>query len=206
MSISQVLFLPFLGEHTLHPHNRVEEALMNRPEWQKGLYFGRPRSGHPEGMVLYHVQEVLYNISLIDPFINDETHDKLRFIALIHDNFKYEALYRTGQTIPPQRHHAYLARQFAARFTDDIQLLNIIEWHDNAYHIWRKSKQSGDWQTAERELHALAEALGEALQLFYLFFKCDTRTGDKIQQPLQWFESCLRHRIHFVPLKEHWTI
>ena len=26
------------------------------------------------------------------------------------------------------------------------------------------------------------------LQLYYLFFKCDTQTGDKTQAPLKWFE------------------
>jgi hypothetical protein len=206
MTITQTLFLPFLAEYTLHPYNQTEAALMSCPEWQKGLYFGRPRSGHPEGMVLYHLQEVLYNISLIDAFIDEHTHDRLRFIALVHDNFKYAALYRSGQKIPPQYHHAYLARQFASRFTQDQQLLNVIEWHDHVFHIWRKGKQSGNWQEAERELYALAQSLGDALQLFYLFFKCDTRTGDKTQQPLHWFEACLRHQIYFVPLKEYWNI
>jgi hypothetical protein len=33
------------------------------------------------------------------------------------------------------------------------------------------------------------EKMENSLQLFYLFFKCDTLTGDKTLAPLTWFEE-----------------
>ena len=35
---------------------------MDDPDWQRGVRWGRPRRGHPEGTVLAHIHEVLDNV------------------------------------------------------------------------------------------------------------------------------------------------
>ena len=41
-------------------------------------------------------------------------------------------------------------------------------------------------------LQRLQDAMGPDLQLYYLFFKADTQTGDKNQAPLKWFEMVVK--------------
>jgi len=65
----------------------------------------------------------------------------------------------------------------------------VIELHDEAYYSWRCQYLYHNQAAGEKRLAQLLERLGDNLQLYYLFFKCDTRTGDKIQAPLQWFEQ-----------------
>jgi hypothetical protein len=38
-------------------------------------------------------------------------------------------------------------------------------------------------------LEELLRRVGGFIQLYYLFFKCDTQTGDKNQASLKWFEQ-----------------
>ena len=48
--------------------------------------------------------------------------------------------------------------------------------------------QGGELKALTR-LESLIDRLGENLQLYYLFFKCDTKTGNKFQESLEWFEK-----------------
>ncbi|MBN8527534.1 MAG: hypothetical protein J0M02_19550, partial [Planctomycetes bacterium] len=43
-------------------------------------------------------------------------------------------------------------------------------------------------------LESLLERMNYCLQLYYLFFKCDTQSGDKTQAPLKWFEKTIEGR------------
>jgi hypothetical protein len=43
--------------------------------------------------------------------------------------------------------------------------------------------------------------MGYCRQMYYLFFKCDTQTGDKTQAPLKWFEQNVSG-IDIVPIAE----
>ena len=46
----------------IKPENGIEEAIIANPDFVTGVEYGKPRSGHPEGKVLYHIKEVLENI------------------------------------------------------------------------------------------------------------------------------------------------
>jgi len=97
-------------------------------EWQEGASWGDPRPGHPEGEVAAHIEEVLRNVDseALDP----ADRERLRFVALIRDTFKH----RVNRTQPRsgENHHAMIARRFAERYTDDRELLEVIELHDEA--------------------------------------------------------------------------
>ena len=172
----------------LQPENELERAFLRDPEFRAGLGWGVPRFGHPEGAIYRHIQEVNANIDRLP--ITDNQRRRLRIISFVHDTFKY----KEDKSIPRDwsRHHAIYARDFLSRYTSDPVLLTIVELHDEAYYIWRLRHLYQKIDHAERRLNMLYERVGEHLQLYYLFFKCDTCTGDKNPAPLVWFESTFR--------------
>lgn len=174
-------------EAELSPETDLERTLLGDPAFFRGLFWGVPRYGHPEGEVYKHVREVLANIDRLE--IDAVVRRKLRLIAYVHDTFKY----REDKTSPRDwsLHHGVFARQFLESFTSDPGLLNIVELHDEAYYSWRIKFLFHQLPEGEARLQRLLETLGDDLQLFYLFFKCDTLTGDKNPAPLKWFEKTI---------------
>ena len=156
------------------------------PDIQAGMDWGEPRYGHPEGKVLYHVKDVLDNIDRLDYPLSINDYQSLRLIALLHDSFKYQE----SKTEPRDwsQHHGILARGFASAFIEDTLILNIIESHDEAYYCWRLHALYNDTPTSDTRFKDLLQSIDGGLQLYYLFFKCDTATGDKTQAPIKWFE------------------
>lgn len=175
-----------LIQHYVRPESKLERLIIQDESWMKGAFWGVPRPGHPEGRVIYHIREVLDNVDRL--VCKESTRAHLRLITIIHDTFKY-----LEETVRPRtdwsKHHAAYARNFAAKYIKEEFLLDIIELHDEAYYAWRH-QLNGKQRTSEAQMNRLFNRLGEEhMQLFYLFFKCDTQTGDKTQDPIHWFES-----------------
>jgi hypothetical protein len=99
--------------------------------------------------------------------------------------------YQEDKSLPRNwhRHHAVLARNFMRSFTNDQLLLNFIQYHDEAYYIWRDTAIYNKIDRAVFRLENLLEKLGGYNQLYYLFFKCDSETGDKNPAPILWVEN-----------------
>ncbi len=176
----------------------LEYTLLHHPDFREGLFFGTPRYGHPEGKIILHIREVMDNVERI-PLLNPIDREKLRLITLVHDVFKNkEAESRKIKGRRPDNHHAVYAAEFVKQFINDEQLITLIRLHDEAYYCWQLYKRDRQLECQIR-LDNLLDALGDSLQLFYLFFKCDTRTGDKNQEPLEWFERTVKgiERIDF---------
>jgi HD domain len=170
------------------PETDVERWILADPDWTTGVAWGAARGGHPEGSVLDHVCEVLANVE--EMAIDARDRERLRFVALVHDAFKHQvdpARPRTGGN-----HHAVLARRFAERLTQDLELLEVIELHDEAYNSWVKAR-GGKWQSAEARAARLIEYLGGSLAFYLRFYRADNRTGSKEQAPLAWFERLADH-------------
>jgi hypothetical protein len=85
-------------------------------------------------------------------------------------------------------------------YTTDAAILDIIETHDDAYYKWMAQRRR---PSPHSQLDSLMAKVGYCMQLYYLFFKCDTQTGDKIQAPLRWFEQAAG-RINPVVIKPYW--
>jgi len=83
------------------------------------------------------------------------------------------------------------ARKFLGKYLKDELLLNVVELHDEAYYSWRLAHLYNRLSDSEKRIKILRERVGEYWQLFYLFFKVDTCTGDKTPAPLIWFESTM---------------
>lgn len=170
----------------LKPETELEHKLLADPEFVKGLHWGKPRFGHPEGKVVFHIREVLDNVDKLD--VDADTRRDLRLITFLHDTFKYQED-KTSRPRDWSKHHAVFARKFAEKYSLNSYLLDIIELHDEAYHCWRLAKLHSKPEDSKIRLNNLLQKVGDQLQLFYLFFKCDTQTGDKIQASVKWFEE-----------------
>lgn len=185
-------------EHLLQPETALERHLLATTEFRHGLLWGEPRFGHPEGKVAIHVREVLDNIDLIPRLAGDQR-EQLRLIALSHDTFKFAE--DRSRPRDWQKHHGLLARRFMESFTSDTAVLDVIETHDDAYYAWLAGKHEHWPEGKVKTLAGLLDRMDYCLQLYYLFFKCDTQTGDKTQAPLKWFERTVIN-IEVVTIRE----
>lgn len=175
------------GYFELEAHSDLEVAIMEDEAWQEGLFFGKPRYGHPEGKIIKHIYEVLENVENLQNRLTTQEYHDLRLITLIHDTFKHKV--DTSMPAVGTNHHAYIARKFAEKYIAQPRILDIIELHDEAYHAWRELVCKQNPEKSETRLQNLLTRLGDNLQLFYKFFVCDTQTGDKNQNSLRWFEQ-----------------
>ena len=175
----------------LKPETELELSIIHHPEFTDGLLWGEPRYGHPEGKVLYHIPEIYDNLDRISPPLSITEREQLRLITLLHDTFKYIE----DKSFPRDwsRHHGILARLFAENYISDPLILDIIELHDEAYYSWRMEILEDEPEEASARIDILFDRLGSGLQLFYLFFKCDTATGDKTPAPVKWFEKKIKN-------------
>lgn len=169
----------------LQPETELEASFLTDAEFCRGLVWGVPRYGHPEGTIWRHIIEVNENIDKLP--IDAETRRMLRLICWTHDTFKHIEDKSTPRDW--SKHHGVYARNFLARYYEDQLLLNVLELHDEAYYIWRLTHLYHELTEASERLQALRAAVGPYWQLYYLFFKCDTATGDKNPAPLIWFEA-----------------
>jgi hypothetical protein len=177
-------------EKLLQPETSLEQKILEHPDVRKGLLWGKPRFGHPEGKVLLHAREVLDNVDKME--VDKITRSRLRLIAIIHDTFKYKELHTKPRDW--SRHHAVIAREFLEQFTDDTSVLKVLELHDEAFYCWRNIHIRHRKEAGQKQLEQLLERLGNDLRLFYLFYICDTQTGDKFQAPLEWFTDIIEQK------------
>ena len=169
----------------LQPETELEARFLEDEEFLRGLVWGLPRYGHPEGTIWRHILEVSENIDALP--VDDETRRKLRTICWVHDTFKH--VEHRGNPRDWSKHHSVYARHFLAKYVDDPLLLNVVELHDEAYYCWRLAHLYNDFAECDRRMDILRARVGDYWQLYYLFFKCDTSTGDKNPAPLIWFEE-----------------
>ena len=183
-----------LGQQDFHnillPETELEWTLISQPDVTDGLLWGEPRYGHPEGKVLYHIPEIYSNLERVHPPLSNADREKLRIITLLHDTFKYIEDKNTPRDWT--KHHSILARLFAENYIDDSVILDIIELHDEAYYCWRLEVLEDEPEQASARLDMLFDKIKPCIQLYYIFFKCDTATGDKTQAPVKRFEKKLR--------------
>lgn len=171
-------------QEIIKPETELENKIITDQEFIDGAMWGKPRNGHPEGQVIYHIGHVLKNV---DKYSTTENREKLRLIAIIHDSFKYKV--DNTKSKSGENHHAMIARRFAEKFITDNELLEIIELHDEAYNSWCKGDRDGKWDKAENRAKQLIERLGKSINLYLTFYQCDNETGDKESENFIWFSN-----------------
>ena len=171
----------------LQLETETESQLLDFPQIIQGLNWGVPRVGHPEGKVVYHILEIFKNLDNIRPLLSIQDRQTLRIIALLHDTFKY-----TEDKSTPRdwsKHHSALAADFAETIFEDSVIIDIIRRHDDAYYCWQLFDLLHLPELSLQKLQWLLDKVGYCLQLYYIFFVCDTATGDKTLIPVEWFEQ-----------------
>lgn len=166
----------------------IVARILADPTYQKNIEYGRPRPGHPEGKVRFHIADLEGNLErLRQRGISEEEYWKLKFLIHVHDTFKAEAKKNVPFVHP--RSHATLARQFAARFTDDKDLLNMIQYHDQNYYLWLDFLRNGSLDRGA--FQTLLDTIQD-WDLFLMFTIIDGRTAGKDKNKLGWFIAEVR--------------
>lgn len=185
---------------TIRPKNSLEASILSDPEFIEGADWGKPRSGHPEGKVIFHINEVLENV---EKYGSPQNIDALRLIAIIHDSFKY----KVNSTLPKhgENHHGWYARKFAEKYIGDEGVLTVIQTHDDAFNIFRRGQRKDDMEKAKHEainfMHELRKK--NCLKLYLEFYECDNKTGDKSQDNFEWFKEIAQPLINSNPQQTH---
>ncbi len=170
-------------QHTywfIPPITDLEATILGQPDLIQGLNWSRPSYGHPEVSVALHVLDVLKNIDNL--VLSKEDKYRLRLAAITHDSFKYKEY-----KLEENHRHGKLARKFLSQFTDDALLLDLVEWHDEAYLAWQIAFRHNNTIRANRKINQLLQIFGSDIGLFQQFFICDSATGDKHKHPVEWF-------------------
>ena len=169
------------------PENAREAAVTSDPELLAGLAWGEPRPAHPEGPVGIHVSDLLDTIDRDGDA--GERREALRFVALVHDSFKYRV--RAWLPRHGRNHHASRARCFAERYTDDERLLATIELHDRPYHLWKRMRRRGRLDDG-----AFDEMLARVPdhELFLRFIEVDGASEAKDPEPIRWLRGEVERR------------
>jgi hypothetical protein len=153
------------------------------PRYQRNIEYGQPREGHPEGKVKYHIADLESNLEVLkEKKISSSDYWKLKFIIHVHDAFKAEAQKDTPSLHP--QNHASLAKEYASQFTDDMDLLNTIQFHDENYNLWREYLQTGNYD--RDRFQELLNTI-KNWDLFLMFIIIDGCTKGKDYSKLIWF-------------------
>ena len=169
------------------PETDLERRLVSEPKLLRGLAWGEPRTGHPEGSVGRHVADLLAAVDRSGE--TGERREQLRLIALLHDSFKSQVRDRLPRI--GENHHAMRARRFAEHVIDDPRILATIELHDRPYALWRKLQRKG--RLDERAFNRMMRRVADPA-LFLRFIELDGSTEGKRPEPIAWFRDELVRR------------
>lgn len=173
--------------------------IMTDSRYKENINYGEPRPGHPEGTVKAHIAELESNLAQLQSRLSSGDYWKARFLIHTHDTFKVHA--RGGVSITDPDSHASLARAFAAEFTDDTDLLNMIQYHDEGYALWQQHIQRSAY-SIER-----FETLLNTIQnwnLFLAFTIVDGCTPGKDHEKVKWFINEVR-KFKKTNIDEEWV-
>jgi hypothetical protein len=168
----------------------VLEKVMADPRYRANIEYGEPRSGHPEGKIKLHIADMEENLEKLSTHgISEEQYWKLKFLIHVHDTFKAEAV--PNSPIGDPNSHASLARRFASEFTDDSDLLNMIQFHDVNFSLWKQFAATGSYDV--QRFDKLLETIQD-WELFLMFIVIDGSTKGKDPTKTGWFIREVRKR------------
>lgn len=166
----------------------IIQQIINDARYLKLIEYGEPRLGHPEGKVKNHIAELEENLQALRwRGISEEQYWKLKFLIHVHDTFKAEAIPNSAILHPNS--HASLARKFASEFTVDTDLLNMIQYHDVNYALWKQFSGTGSYDS--NRFSILLETIKDC-DLFLMFLIIDGCTLGKDPEKLSWFITEVR--------------
>ena len=166
---------------SMNDYKEIFQAITSSPRYLRNLDWGEARPGHPEGTTRAHIAELERNLELIRRKVSETDYWRLRVLIHTHDTFKAEA--QPGVAIMAANSHASLARAFLAEFCSDADLLAMVQFHDEAFALWRQVRSKGRFN--QERLAALLARIQD-WNLFLAFNIVDGCTEGKGREPLQW--------------------
>lgn len=168
----------------------IYEKIIADPRYLANIEYGKPRKGHDEGTVKAHIADLEENLYRLLNGLGDapgtptqiDTFWKLLVLIHVHDTFKGEA--KQGSAIVDPQSHASLARAYLAQYTDDEDMLQITQFHDIGYAIYRKLEDTGRFD--ERRFLGTITPIRDK-DLFLLFAIIDACTPSKDRKMIRWF-------------------
>jgi hypothetical protein len=169
-------------------YKKAVENVMIDPRYKRNVEWGKPRPGHPEGKVKYHIAELESNLAQLKHRLTGKNdYWKLMLLIHVHDMFKAEASKGVPATDP--RSHGSLAREFASDFINDKDLLTIIQYHGVSYFLWRQLRATGEYDT---KVFMDLLSIIDNWDLFLAFTIIDGNTKGKDIEKLPWFIAEVR--------------
>lgn len=162
-------------------YDELLARVMADERYQRGIRWGMPRRGHPEGTIKAHIDELEENLTLIGPRLTATEQAPIRLLIHCHDTFKGDA--KSGVSTTNPRNHASLAARFLAEFCKDADLQNMVQFHDEHYAVFRKIKPDGSYDT-QRLLNLFATI--RDWNTFLPFVIVDGCTRGKTPTPVEW--------------------
>lgn len=175
----------------MNHYKSMFEAIIAHPKYAQGILYGKPRRGHSEGSVQLHIQELDQNLERMKQtvLLSPDEFWKLRVLIHVHDTFKKWAT--RDCPIDDVNSHATLARKFLSEFTADLDLLRMVQWHDENFALWKQFKKNDNYDHKRLEERTLKI---EELDLFVMFTIIDGCTLSKMEladkerpDKLRWF-------------------
>src|SRR5215470_4893577 len=68
-------------------YEKVYNAIVSDPRYQRNLDWGEARPGHPEGTVRAHIAEIEANLDALRPKLSASDYWKLKILIHTHDSF-----------------------------------------------------------------------------------------------------------------------
>lgn len=165
----------------------IVERVLADPRYLRNIEYGEPRSGHPEGKVRFHIAELEAHLEKLAPRISEEQYWKLKFLIHVHDTFKADAI--PDSPIESPDSHASLAKKFASEFTDEADLLAMIQFHDLNFALWKQFATKGSYDL--KRFSTLLDTIID-WDLFLVFLIIDGCTQGKDPDKVRWFIAEVR--------------
>lgn len=168
----------------MNQYQEIYDKVIQTDRYKKNILYGKPRKGHAEGTVEAHIAELEQNLKTISYMISmsDDYFWKLKVLINVHDSFKAES----GRNLPilDPNSHASLAMAFLAEYTTDNDILNMVQYHDIGYAVYKKYKEKKrvDHARLDAAVHSIKD-----LDLFALFCIIDACTPSKGREMITWF-------------------
>jgi hypothetical protein len=167
----------------------ILEKIKADPRYVEGIKYGMPRPGHAEGTIANHLADLEKNLEKLRPFVSDDDYWKLQVLIHTHDTFKGWAIPNSPITDPNS--HASLAKKFLSEFTDDVDLLKMVQFHDEGLALYLQWCALDD-NRKPRHKYSRTRFVERILpiddiELFLMFTIIDGYTPSKDHAKIRWF-------------------
>lgn len=186
----------------------ILDNILSDKDYQANIKWGKPRRGHPEDTVEAHIKQLEKTLEgFRSDLYGDDEYYKLQVLIHVHDTFKKDST--SGVPIEDPKSHATLARKFLEKFTNEKDLIIMVQHHDEGYALWRQFQKNNKYNKKRlvdlvESLNAMKTADNDPLELFLIFCTIDGTSEGKDGQPVRWFLKEVKAIQPDIEIDENW--